>query len=378
MLIIADDKIPFLKNVLEPFADIEYLPADKITPDRVKNADALLIRTRTKCDKNLLEGSKIKFIGTATIGFDHIDTDYCKAKGITWTNAPGCNAASVNQYVASVLATISRRKKFELRNRVLGIVGVGNVGRRIVRTAEMFNMRVYLNDPPRVRSEGICGFVTLDSIIRECDIITFHVPLNYEGIDKTYHLVDEEFLKHVNSGTIIINTSRGEVTDTDALKKAVKSKQIDGLILDVWENEPVIDRELLSLADIATPHIAGYSADGKAKGTAMVVGALSRFFDLGLHNWEPEDIPLPEITEITIDCKHMDVEQVLCEAILATYKVEYDDNRLRASIETFEKQRGDYPLRREFHAYTVNLINEHSDLKRMLMKMGFKVSTRHI
>ncbi len=375
MLVIADDKIPFLKNVLEPFADIEYLPAKKITPERVKDADALLIRTRTKCDQNLLEGSKVKFIGTATIGFDHIDTQYCQANGITWTNAPGCNAASVNQYVASALATISRRKKFELKNRVLGIVGVGNVGRKILRTAELFNMRVYLNDPPRVRSEGLCGFVSLDSILRECDIITFHVPLNYEGIDKTFHLVDEKFLARVNQGTIIINTSRGEVADTPALKYAVKSHKIDGLVLDVWEHEPAIDRELLSLADIGTPHIAGYSADGKAKGTAMVVSALSRFFGLGIDNWEPEDIPLPEITEITIDCKHMDVEQVLCEAILATYKVDQDDHRLRASTDTFEKQRGDYPIRREFHAYTVRLINEHSDIKRMLMKMGFKVNT---
>lgn len=375
MLVIADDKIPFLKNILEPFADVEYLPADKITPEKVKDADALLIRTRTKCDQNLLEGSKVKFIGTATIGFDHIDTRYCRANGITWTNAPGCNAASVNQYVASALATISRRKKFELKNKVLGIVGVGNVGRKIVRTAELFNMRVYLNDPPRVRSEGLCGFVSLDSILRECDIITFHVPLNYEGIDKTFHLVDEKFLGRVNRGTIIINTSRGEVADTRALKYAVKEQIIDGLVLDVWENEPDIDRELLSLADIGTPHIAGYSADGKAKGTAMVVSALSRFFGLGIDNWEPEDIPLPEITEISIDCKHMDVEQVLCKAILATYNVDQDDHRLRASTETFEKQRGDYPLRREFHAYTIKLINEHSDIKRMLMKMGFKVNT---
>ncbi len=375
MLIIADDKIPFLRNVLEPFADVEYLPSDMITSERVRNADALLIRTRTKCDRNLLEGSKVRFIGTATIGFDHIDTEYCNAKGITWTNAPGCNAASVNQYVASALVVLSRRKKFELKNRVLGVVGVGNVGKKIVRTAELFNMRVYLNDPPRVRNEGVCGFVSLDSIIRECDIITFHVPLHYEGIDKTYHLVNEDFLRKVNPGTIIINTSRGEIADTEALKYVVQTGKIAGLVLDVWEHEPAIDHELLDIADIATPHIAGYSADGKAKGTAMVVNTLSRFFDLGLNNWEPEDVPLPEITEINIDCSDMDAEQVLCEAILETYNVENDDRRLRASTGTFEQQRGDYPLRREFHAYTVNLTNEHSDIKRVLMKMGFKVNS---
>ena len=373
MLVIADDRIPFLKGALEPFTDIEYCPGDLITPERVRHADALLIRTRTKCNSHLLEGSDVKFIGTATIGFDHIDTLYCNQQKIHWTSAPGCNAASVNQYIASALVSLSRKYDFKLKDRALGVIGVGNVGSKVVRTAELLHMRVYLNDPPRVRKEGICGFLSLESILRECDIITFHVPLSHEGADKTFHMVDEVMLSRINPGTIIMNSSRGEVVNTAALKKARSEGKVEGLVLDVWEGEPEIDRELLSLTSIATPHIAGYSADGKAKGTAMVVQALSRFFNLGIDDWEPEDIPLPEKTEIMIDCKDMDVEDALGEAILATYKVETDDQRLRSSATTFEKQRGNYPLRREFPAYTIRLKNEHSGIRQLMMKMGFRV-----
>jgi erythronate-4-phosphate dehydrogenase len=255
----------------------------------------------------------------------------------------------------------------------LGVVGVGNVGKKVVRTAEILNMRVYLNDPPRVRNEGICGFLSLDSIIRECDIITFHVPLSFEGPDKTFHSINESLLSGLNPGTILINSSRGEVVDTAALKKARREGKVEEIVLDVWENEPDIDRELLSMATLATPHIAGYSADGKAKGTAMAVQALSRFFNLEIDDWEPEDIPLPGNTELTIDCHDLDVESALGEAILSTYRIGDDDERLRASVETFEKQRGTYPLRREFTAYTVRLKNEHSGIRQLMMKMGFRV-----
>jgi erythronate-4-phosphate dehydrogenase len=315
----------------------------------------------------------VKFIATATIGFDHIDTAYCQHRGIYWTSAPGCNSASVNQYVTSALISYSRKNGFKLEDRVLGVVGVGNVGKKVVRTAEILNMRVYLNDPPRVRNEGICGFLSLDSIIRECDIITFHVPLSFDGPDKTFHMVNEDMLSRLNRGTILINTSRGEVVDTEALKKARTDGKMTGLVLDVWENEPEIDRELLSMTAIATPHIAGYSADGKAKGTAMAVQALSRFFKLGIDDWEPEDVPLPENPEFMIDCKDRDAEGVLGDAVLATYRVEADDNRLRTSIETFEKQRGSYPLRREFPAFTIRLKNEHSGIRQKMIKMGFRV-----
>jgi erythronate-4-phosphate dehydrogenase len=271
------------------------------------------------------------------------------------------------------LISCSRKRGFKLEERVLGVIGVGNVGKKVVHTAEILNMRVYLNDPPRVRNEGICGFLSLDSILRECDIITFHVPLSFEGPDKTFRMVNESMLSGINHGTILINTSRGEVVDTAALKKARSEGKVTDMVLDVWENEPEIDRELLAMTTIATPHIAGYSADGKANGTAMAVQALSRFFNLGIDDWEPEDIPLPENAEILLDCKNRDAERVLGDAILATYQIGTDDARLRTSVETFEKQRGSYPLRREFPAFRIRLKNEHSGIRQMMMKMGFRV-----
>jgi erythronate-4-phosphate dehydrogenase len=373
MKIIADDKIPYLKGVLEPFSEVEYLPGNRITKAEVKSADALLLRTRTCCDAGLLEGSQVKFIGTATIGFDHIDVNYCEERGIVWRNAPGCNAASVNQYVSSALVYLSRRYGFSLRNRALGVVGVGNVGTKVVSTAELLGMQVYLCDPPRVRTEGICGFISLDGIIRECDIITFHVPLNKEGTDCTYQMINKDMLKKILPGTIIINTSRGEVADGNALKQALDKKKLTGLVLDVWESEPRIDQDLLDRCTIGTPHIAGYSADGKAKGTSIIVRELSRFFNLGLDDWEPTSIPAHQDMMITVDCLDREEEDIIAQAITSTYRVEDDDRRLRAAPSEFEKQRGNYPLRREFKAYTLNLTNGWPEIKRTFRKLGFKV-----
>jgi erythronate-4-phosphate dehydrogenase len=374
MKIVADDKIPFLKGVFEPFADVEYLPGSAIENSHLTDADALIVRTRTKCNEKLLKGTKVKFIATATIGYDHIDTAWCEANGISWTNAPGCNSGSVYQYVASVLVTLAAKNNFSLTDRTLGVIGVGNVGKKIVRLAEHLGMQVLLNDPPRARSEGVCGFISLDGILRDCDIITCHVPLIKEGEYKTYHLVDEKFLCKVNKGTILINSSRGEVVDGNALKNhLVNPVKLVGAVLDVWENEPNIDLELLSKVDIATPHIAGYSADGKVNGTAMSVQAISRYFNLPLKMWIPEEIPSPEQTDILIDCSGRSVQDVITEAVLFTYNIMEDNNRLRQSVETFEKQRGNYPLRREFRAFNVKLINPHSGVDQKLKNLGFQL-----
>jgi erythronate-4-phosphate dehydrogenase len=373
MKVIADNMIPFLEGVLEPFADIVYLPGKDITNDMIQDADALLIRTRTKCTGQLLKGSKVQFIATATIGYDHIDTGYCEKNGICWTNAPGCNSSSVQQYIASALVTLSHKKGFDLKDKTLGIIGVGNVGSKIVRLAEQLGMTVYLNDPPRERKEGRCQFISLEGIIRECDIITFHVPLNMAGIDKTYHMVDDSLLNKINAGTIIMNSSRGEVVDSEALITALESGHISASVLDVWEKEPDIDRKLLEMADIATPHIAGYSADGKANGTMMSVRALSKFFGLGIDDWIPDDIPVPSDTQIRIDCKGKRDDLIIQEAILATYTILDDDKRLRNSADTFEKQRGDYPLRREFHAYSVMLSEKRTEARKRLKRLGFNI-----
>lgn len=371
MKVIVDKKIPFLKGVLEPFIDVEYYDGKEISSQIVKNADALIVRTRTKCDAALLKGSSVKFIATATIGFDHIDTKYCDDNGIIWTNAPGCNAGSVMQYIASALLTYAKEKNIDLSTKVLGVIGVGNVGKRIVQLAENIGMQVLLNDPPRERTEGPCGFISLKGLLREADIVTCHVPLIMDGEDKTYHLVDENFLNKINKGTILINSSRGEVVDTMALKSSIKNMSIKDAILDVWEHEPNIDRELMGLAYFATQHIAGYSTDGKANATMMSVRSLSRFFNLGIDDWEPEDLPVPEDAIIQFDASNISFQQVITEAVFATYSIRNDDKDLRANPGDFEKLRGDYPLRREFGAYNLKISNLSGNDKKNLLKMGF-------
>ena len=373
--VIADDKIPFLKGILEPFAYVEYYPGKEITKDKIQNADALIIRTRTKCNADLLEGTNVKFIATATIGIDHIDTNYCDQNNIKWTNAPGCNSSSVMQYVTSALLTIAEKEKFLLTDKTIGIIGVGNVGSKIQKVAEILGMRVLLNDPPRERIEGGTQFSDLKKIKEEADIITFHVPLIKEGEDKTFHLADESFFNELNKRPVIINSSRGEVVETSAIKNAIKNNLISNAVIDVWENEPDIDLELLKLVDIGTPHIAGYSADGKANGTAVSVNELNNFFNLGIkRNWYPAEIPLAEKgDEIIIDCSNKTGQQIIKEAVTGTYSIKYDSNLLLNSPQTFEKQRGDYRIRREFNTYKVKLLNYAEQNIIQLKEMGFNL-----
>lgn len=373
--IISDDKIPFLKGALEPFADIHYLLPAQITAEVIKTADALLIRTRTKCNAQLLEKSSIKYIATATIGFDHIDTDYCESKGIKWINAPGCNSSSVQQYVASALLTLAEQKKFQLDTKTIGIIAVGNVGSKVEKIAKIFGMNVLLNDPPRERKEGSEKFVSLDYLIENSDIITFHVPLNKSGVDKTFHLADEILFDKFQKSKFIINTSRGEVVSTKDLKKAIKGGKVSLCVLDVWENEPSIDNELLNLVDISTPHIAGYSIEGKANGTAACVNALNEFFCLGLEqNWYPTHLPLSNKSrEIRIDCVGKTNQEIFFELIKSTYDIMGDDQRLRNSVSDFEKQRGEYPVRRECTYYDVQLSNANEQIKSAITELGFNL-----
>lgn len=374
MKIVIDDKIPYIRGAFEPFAEVVYLPGNKTTPEVVKDADAIVTRTRTKCNRDLLTGSKVKFIATATIGHDHIDTEFCKQAGIEWTNAPGCNAESVNQYIASALFSYSMKKRFDLKEKTIGIVGVGHVGSKVARLCETIGMKVLLNDPPRERVEGPEQFVSLEKIQNEADIITFHVPLNIKGDDTTFHMVDEKFIQNLKKKPLLINSCRGEVFDTKATKKALQTRAISGFIADCWENEPDIDLELLEMADYGTPHIAGYSKDGKANGTKMSVQAISRFFNLGIDNWEPENVELPEKTTIEIDGNQRREYSILAEAILSTYDIENDDEALRENPQLFEKLRGDYPVRREFDSYTIKMKNMKETMKLKLLKLGFFIS----
>jgi erythronate-4-phosphate dehydrogenase len=371
--IIADDKIPFLQGVLDPFADITYLEGKKITKDSVVNADALLIRTRTKCTSSLLKGSGISFIGTATIGFDHIDTRYCENHKIKWTNSPGCNSSSVQQYITAALLKLARDHHINLKNTTIGIIGVGNVGTKVEKIARILGMNVLLNDPPRAGKEGDKNFIKLNHVLFESDIVSVHVPLNIVGEDKTFHFVNEKSFKKMKKGAWFFNSSRGEVTDSVALKKALRSGKLGGAVLDVWENEPDIDLELMAQTFIATPHIAGYSADGKANGTAMVVNSLCKYFDLPLTDWYPENIPAALFSKIEIDGKGKSDEEVIMEAVFHTYNIEEDDIKLRFSPSDFEKQRGDYPIRREFPSYSVNLKNCSWESRKILESFGFRV-----
>ena len=374
MKIVIDKKIPFIKGALEPHAEVVYLDGREISRNDLLEADALVIRTRTKCDEKLLAGTKVRLIASATIGFDHIDTAYCKEHNVAWTNAAGCNSSSVQQYIAAVLIHLAEEFKLELSEKTIGIVGVGNVGTKVASLCEAFGMRVLLNDPPRERREGPNEFVSLEKIIKRADIITLHVPLNRGGEDNTYRMVDETFLSKLRPEQILVNTSRGEVVDGAALKSSLRRKQIAECVLDVWEDEPTIDRELLGLVEIGTPHIAGYSADGKANGASMSVQSLSRFFGLGLDAWFPSNVPTPASTSFELDCTAMGEQEILANLIHRTYDILSDDARLRLSPATFEKQRGEYPLRREFAAYTVTLLNAQASVRQHVNSFGFKTA----
>jgi erythronate-4-phosphate dehydrogenase len=369
MKVVADNKIPFLAGVLEPFAEVIYLPGGKISKKDLQEADALLVRTRTQCNEALLEGTTIKFIATATIGYDHLDTEYLKLANITWTNAPGCNSGSVQQYLGAVLCQIAEIEKTPLAGKTIGIIGVGNVGKKVEALAKALGMKVLRNDPPRSREEGETGFTKLEELLQLSDFVTVHTPLNLTGPDQTFHLLNQERLNLMKPSAFLINSSRGEVVDGKALKAALKSKIIKGAVLDVWENEPEIDLELLDLVSIATPHIAGYSQDGKANGTAQSVRALAIHFNLPLKDFYPKNMPAPDQPFIDIS-NEQEAEKQLNTAILHTYPIQGDDLAFRKAPESFEKLRGDYPVRREFASFTVRNVN-NATVRTRLKAIGF-------
>ena len=371
MKIIIDDKIPYIHGAFEEVAEVVYLPGSKTSPEIANDADAIVTRTRTICNEKLLAGSSVKFIATATIGYDHIDTDYCDANGIHWTNAPGCNSKSVEQYIASTLIVLSEKYDWDLSEKCIGVVGVGNVGSKVARISEIFGMKVLLNDPPRERAEGSEKFVNLQTIMQEADIITLHVPLNMKGEDATFHLGNKTFLNGLKQQPVLINSCRGEVIETEAVKSALKNGQISAFVCDCWENEPDIDLELLALTEIATPHIAGYSKDGKATGTLMSVQAISNFFGLGLENWKPSGVEQPVEPVIELDGKGLSEQQIIAKAILHTYDIRNDDTAFRNNVAHFEQLRGDYPTRREFPAFTVKTKNVNEKTIEKLKQLGF-------
>lgn len=353
MKIVVDDKIPYLEGVLERyFSEVVYYSGRDISSNIVADADVLLIRTRTKCNEKLLAGSKVKMIATATIGHDHIDKEYCKEHGILWTNAPGCNAFGVVQYVLCFLSLISQKGYGSLQGKTLGIVGVGEVGKRLAAVAPYLGLNVLKNDPPRARKEGDDGFVSLDELVVKSDIISVHVPLNRGGEDRTFGLFNEGLFGLFQQPKVFINASRGEVVHEPSLKEAIKAGKMRHVALDVWCNEPEIDKELMELVDIATPHIAGYSLEGKANGTAASVNSILHFFGLGDGDkWYPSSLPSLE-NKITFGSSK-NVEDEVLSCILKTYNIESDNDNLRRNPDDFESLRGNYGVRREFSYYKV-------------------------
>jgi erythronate-4-phosphate dehydrogenase len=373
MRIVADPNIPFVQEAFGPLGEVRLVPGREINAEAVRDADALLVRSVTLVNAGLLDGSPVKFVATATIGTDHIDEAYLSAKGIGFASAQGSNANSVAEYVIAAMLEMGRRQKFRLRDKTLGVIGVGHVGSRVVRNAEAIGMRVLANDPPRARAKRTSPFVPLEHLLAEADIITVHVPLTREGPDATFHLFDKDRLGLLkNSQPILINTSRGAMVDNMALLKAIDGEWLGGVVLDVWENEPKISPELLDVVDLASPHIAGYSFDGKVSGTQMIYTALCNFFDTK-PNWEPA-LPLPPEPSIELTASNgEDDEEVLRRVVRRIYDIIVDDKTLRQNILTFDKQRAEYPVRREFFNTRLVLRGASEDLRAKFAALEFKI-----
>ncbi len=373
MKIVADPNIPFAREAFGALGDIVLVPGREIDAAAVRDADLLLVRSVTPVNAGLLDGSRVRYVATATIGTDHIDHEYLSRKSIGFASAQGSNANSVAEYVVAAMLELAQRSRFRLREKTLGVIGVGNVGSRVVGFGETLGMRVLPNDPPRQQTEALTHFVSLERVLAEADIITMHVPLTREGRDATFHLFDRNKLSVLElKKPILINTSRGAVVDNKALLKAVDGEWISGTVLDVWENEPNILPELLDVVDIGTPHIAGYSFDGKVNGTQLIYRATCDFFGIQ-SSWKPSLLP-PEVPRVELTASSgEDEEEVLRRVIKHVYDITADDTALRANIRTFDKLRAAYPVRREFFNTELELRGASDALCSKFAALGFKV-----
>ena len=364
--IVADTNIPYVREAFAELGDITRVAGRQLTAAHVRDADVLLVRSVTPVNAALLADSSVTFVATATIGFDHVDTAYLAARGIGFATAAGSNANSVAEYISAALLELAHRKNFRLWDKTLGVVGVGNVGRQVVRYARALGLRVLANDPPRQRAESLPDFVSLEQICAAADIITFHVPLTKTGPDATVKLLDPGQLVRQ---PILINSARGAVLDNAALLSAKHA----GLVLDVWENEPHIRPELLDHVDLGTPHIAGHSFDGKVNGTRMIYEATCRH--LGAPpTWQPV-LPAPPVPHLVVTIGAAEEEEdVLRRIIRKVYSITADDARLRAGFQEFEKLRIEYPVRREFGNTELVLLGAPASLGEKFAALGFRIA----
>lgn len=368
MKIIADHTIPFLKGIIEQAGEVSYLSSARFTAGAVRDADVLIVRSVDRCSREILEKSRVRLITTATIGYDHIDTAYCEEAGITWKNAPGSNAESVAEYLLASLIRLSMHTKEPLAGKTVGIIGVGHVGRKVERLCKSYGMRILRNDPPRAEKEGADGFVSLRVIAEEADIITLHTPFTKEGKYPTYHLAGKEWVNAFVRKPWLINTCRGAVADTVALLEGMADGKIGAMIMDCWENEPHISLPLLKHTAIATPHIAGFSADGKANATRMCLEEISRFFRVEIKGMEKVTPPAPRYPLIDLNLyKENRIEQ----AILSAFDPLPVDRVLRGEPGRFEWFRTHYDHPREFSAYSVANATETEAV--LLQSLGFRI-----
>jgi erythronate-4-phosphate dehydrogenase len=370
MKIVADENIPHVVECFSSIGQVEAVSGRKITPKAVADADILLVRSVTQVGQDLLADSKVKFVATATIGFDHVDVDFLRRRNIGFASAPGSNANSAAEYVVAALLEVGQRHNITLEGKSIGVVGVGNVGSRVAKKCTALGMKVKLNDPPLRRQSGDPKYLPMDELF-DCDFITLHTPLTFEGIDGTFHLADERFFKSLKTGGVFINASRGGVVDSTALQLAIKAGRLTAVVLDVWENEPNIDVELMEMVDIATPHIAGYSLDGKIAGMIMIYRDACEYFGLQLKYEIGDFLPEPAVRQLTISPRGKPEQQVLHQAVNEIYRITADDRKLRHILEEKAEQKGaffdglrkNYPVRREFQNTGVLIATEGTEEK---------------
>lgn len=380
MKIIADANIPFVERCFSSIGEVEVVPGRQITRGVVADADVVLVRSITPVNADLLERTTVKFVGTATIGFDHIDRDFLAANNIGFASAPGSNANSAAEYVVAGLLDTAQKYDIDLDERSIGIIGVGNVGSRVAAKASALGMEVVLNDPPLARQTQDDKYRPLEQLF-DCDFITIHTPLTLEGTDKTYHLADNNFFDSLKERCVFINAARGAVVETEALTRAILSGRLRGVVLDVWENEPNINLNLLKMVDIGTPHIAGYSLDGKIAGMTMIYKAVCEHFHLEPMFEARDFLPAPPIHELRVNVHQNRPVDVLAGAVQKIYDIRRDDTRLRwiwekpesRRAEYFDSLRKNYPVRRELHNTTVLLGAGDIILERKLAGIGFNV-----
>jgi Phosphoglycerate dehydrogenase and related dehydrogenases len=345
--LIIDAEIPFIQGVFEPYADVRYIKGAEIDNAALEKTDGLLIRTRTQCTPALLKGSPLSFIGTATIGEDHIDTRYCEQMDIRIASAAGCNALAVAQYVLTAIIVLAQKQRKKIDGMTLGIVGVGNVGGCLAQMAQAIGMRVLLNDPPRALREGSAGFCSLNAVLTQSDVVSLHVPLQ----EDTLHLASVPFFEGLSRTPIFINTSRGRVVDEAALLRF--APKTSAVVLDVWDNEPQISKAVLDISSLATAHIAGYSVEGKQNATVAIVRAAAAFFDWkGLKKFTLSHLPMQRITLVS---SLMTKEEALCTLFKNIFPILDEDLRLRMAPERFEAIRSSYVYRRENSGYVIDL-----------------------